>query len=86
MVGLTTALGAFIGELFLRYRSTYLAAWIHGVFNSQVYGIWPAASRDVHPFLGGYAGLVGIVVWTTMALGAVAYHRRAPVSSCSPAG
>jgi hypothetical protein len=40
MVGLTTALGVYINELTLRYRSTILAGWLHGLFNSQGYGIW----------------------------------------------
>ena len=40
MALLTTALGIFINEMTLHYQSAVLAGWIHGVFNSQAYGIW----------------------------------------------
>lgn len=53
MSGLTTALGIYIGELNLRHRSSILAGWMHGVFNSQCYGIWRLLFSDVNPLLGG---------------------------------
>ena len=37
--------------------------WAHGVFNSQKLGVWPLLFPDVHPLLGGYAGVLGIGIW-----------------------
>ena len=63
MILLTTSLGIFINELTLRYKSAILAGWIHGVFNSQAYGIWRVVLfPDVNPVLGGIMGIVGICV------------------------
>ncbi len=63
MVLLTTAIGFYINELTLHYRSALLAGWIHGVFNSQLYGIWRSLLfAGTNPFLGGITGLVGIVM------------------------
>ncbi len=63
MIGLTTTLGIYINELSLRHRSSILAAWMHGVFNSQGYGIWRLLFPAVNPLLGGMTGLVAILVW-----------------------
>ena len=63
MIALMTGLGAYINELSLRHRSSILAAWMHGVFNSQGYGIWRLLFPDVNPLWGGMTGLVAIVVW-----------------------
>lgn len=62
MMGMTTAFGIFVNELSLRHHSSILAGWIHGVFNSQVYGIWRILFPSVNPLLGGITGLVGIIV------------------------
>lgn len=79
MVGLTTALGIFMNELTLRYDSAILAGWMHGVFNSQAYGIWRMLLfPNTHPILGGIAGLVGIGVLGLVGLAAVWWARRAP--------
>ncbi len=77
MAGMTTALSLYMNELTLRHRSSILAAWMHGVFNSQGYGIWRLLFPDVHPLLGGFTGLVGIAVW--LALG-IWEMRRRPVA------
>jgi membrane protease YdiL (CAAX protease family) len=61
MCMLTTALGIFINEMTLRYRSSILAGSIHGAFNGQGYGIWRILFPTVNPLLGGITGLVGIV-------------------------
>ncbi|HID64747.1 MAG TPA: CPBP family intramembrane metalloprotease [Anaerolineae bacterium] len=66
MAGMTTALGLYINELTLRYRSSILAGWIHGVFNSQGYGIWRILFPEVNPLLGGMTGLIGIIVWLAL--------------------
>lgn len=66
--GLTTTFGVYLNEMTLAHESTILAGWIHGVFNSQKLGIWPMLFPTAHPLLGGYAGLVGIVVWLVLAL------------------
>ena len=69
MILLTTALGIFINEMTLHYQSAILAGWIHGVFNSQAYGIWRMLLfAGTNPVLGGITGLVGIVVITLMGL------------------
>ncbi len=63
MVLMTTALSIFINELTLHYKSTILAGWIHGVVNSQSYGIWRMLLfANANPILGGISGLVGILV------------------------
>lgn len=62
MCALTTALGIFLNEMTLRYKSSILAGSIHGAFNGQGYGIWRQLFPTVNPLLGGITGLVGIVV------------------------
>lgn len=63
MVLLTTAIGWFINEMAARYQSSILAGWIHGVFNSQAYGIWRALLFPAtNPYLGGITGIVGLLV------------------------
>ncbi len=63
MTGMTTALGIYINELSLRHRSSILAGWMHGAVNGQVYGVWRILFPGVNPLLGGFTGLVGIMVW-----------------------
>lgn len=67
-IALTTAFGIYINELTLRYRRSILAGWIHGVFNSQRFGVWALLFPVVNPLLGGFSGIVGIVVWLILAL------------------
>jgi hypothetical protein len=63
MIFLTTAIGVYINELTLHYKSSILAGWVHGVFNSQSYGIWRALLfPNTNPILGGITGLVGVFV------------------------
>jgi uncharacterized protein len=71
MIGMATAFGIYINEMTLRHRSSVLAAWIHGVFNSQFYGIWRVLFPSVNPLLGGITGLVGIFVWAAVGLAVV---------------
>lgn len=68
MAAMTTALSVYINELTLRHRSSILAGWVHGLFNSQGYGIWRILSPDVNPLLGGLTGIVGIAVWLVLGL------------------
>jgi membrane protease YdiL (CAAX protease family) len=69
MIGLTTTIGLYINELSLRYRSSILAGWIHGVFNSQSYGIWRLLFLATgNPLIGGLYGLVGLTVWLVLGL------------------
>lgn len=68
MIGLTTTLGLYMNELTLRYRSSILAGWIHGVFNSQSYGIWRILFPTINPLIGGLYGLVGLAVWLVLGL------------------
>jgi hypothetical protein len=60
MCCLTTTLGITLNVLTLRYESSLLAAWIHGLFNGQVYGVWRPMFPGVNPLVGGFTGLIGI--------------------------
>lgn len=66
MAGMTTALGIYINELTLRHRSSILAGWMHGVFNSQGYGIWRLLFPAVNPLLGGFTGIIGMAIWSAL--------------------
>jgi uncharacterized protein len=76
MIGLTLAIGIYMNELTLRYRSAILAGWIHGVFNSQGYGIWRILFPGVNPLLGGFSGLVGLAVFALAGLGTFLFLNR----------
>jgi hypothetical protein len=73
--GLTITLGIYINELTLRHRSSILAGWVHGVFNSQKLGVWAVLFPTVNPLIGGFAGLVGIIVWLLLGLREMARNR-----------
>lgn len=60
---LTTVFGIYMNELTLRHRSSILAGWIHGVFNTQRLGMWALLFPNVNPWLGGFSGIVGISIW-----------------------
>jgi uncharacterized protein len=74
-VALTTALGIYLNELTLRHRSSILAGWVHGAFNSQKLGVWTLLFPTVHPLLGGFAGVVGILVWLGLGTWEMKRHR-----------
>jgi membrane protease YdiL (CAAX protease family) len=81
MILMTTAIGFTINELTLHYQSAVLAGWVHGVFNSQAYGIWRALLfANTNPVLGGISGLVGIVVLTIMGLAGMRWLNRISVN------
>ena len=85
MVLLTTAIGFFINEMTLRYQSAILAGWIHGVFNSQAYGIWRALLfANTNPVLGGITGLVGIVMISLLGLATMRYFSSRPIKAPAP--
>lgn len=63
MVVMTTAIGIYINELTLQNRSSILAGWIHGAFNGQAYGIWRILFPNVNPLIGGFTGVIGVIVW-----------------------
>jgi uncharacterized protein len=63
MCAMTTAIGIYLNVLAQHHQSTILAAWIHGAFNGQGYGVWRILFPGVNPLLGGMTGLVGISVW-----------------------
>ncbi len=69
---LTTIFGVYLNELRMHTGSSILAGWAHGVFNTQKLGLWyllfPAVAPYLpNPYLGGYAGLVGLIVWSGLA-------------------
>lgn len=68
MCALTTALGIFLNEMTLRYKSSILAGSIHGAFNGQGYGIWRQLFPAVNPLLGGMTGIIGTLVFTGLGL------------------
>jgi hypothetical protein len=78
MCALTTALGIFLNEMTLRYKSSILAGSIHGAFNGQGYGIWRILFPTAHPLLGGITGIIGILVLA--ALGRWAMNLKPPVN------
>jgi len=68
MCVLSTAFGLFINEMTLHYRSSLLAAFIHGAVNAQGYGIWFWLFPGVNPLLGGGTGLTAIAVWLVVGI------------------
>jgi len=68
MVLFTTLVGAYIGGLQLAHGSVALAAFAHGVVNSQIYGIWRPLFTGTEPAVGGAVGLVGLLVWAGLAV------------------
>ena len=74
---LTTVLGIYINELTLRQRSSILAGWAHGVFNTQRLGMWALLFPTFNPWLGGFSGLLGLAFWLLLGLWE---SRRARVS------
>lgn len=74
-IALTITLGIYINELTLSQNSSILAGWIHGVFNSQKLGIWTLVFPTINPLLGGFAGIVGIMVWLSLGLWEMRRHK-----------
>ena len=74
-LALTISLGVYLNELTLRHRSSILAGWVHGVFNSQKLGVWALLFPVRNPLLSGFAGLVGILVWLSLGLWEMRRHR-----------
>lgn len=56
-------IGVYIGYLRIISGSVILAAFAHGTFNAQAYGIWKVIFPNLNPLLGGYSGLTGIFVF-----------------------
>lgn len=71
---LTIIFGIYINELTLKYQSSILAGWIHGIFNSQRLGVWTLLFPGVNPLFGGFSGVIGLVVW--LVLGLVVCKRK----------
>lgn len=63
---LTVILSIFINELTRRYQSSLLAGWIHGVINTQRLGFLALLFPNVNPWLGGFSGVIGLVVWAAL--------------------
>lgn len=63
---LTTLLGIYMNELTIKYNSSVIAGWIHGLFNSQRLGIWTLLFPAVNPLLGGYGGIIGLAIWALL--------------------
>lgn len=65
---LTFSLGIYMNELTLKFQSSLLPGFIHGVFNSQRLGVWTLLFPQVNPVLGGFSGITGIVVWAILGI------------------
>lgn len=73
---MTTVLGIYMNEMTLRQRSSILAGWIHGVFNTQRLGIWGILFPTINPLLGGFSGIIGIGVWFILGMWEVRHNRK----------
>lgn len=73
---LTFSLGIYMNELTIKYNSSVLAGWIHGLFNSQRLGIWTILFPGVNPLLGGYNGAVGLIVWMLLGIITLQYFKK----------
>ncbi len=74
-IALTITFGIYINELTLSHRSSILAGWVHGVFNSQKLGIWVLIFPNTNLLIGGFAGLVGIMVWLSLGMWEMRRHK-----------
>ncbi len=72
-------LGIYIGYLRLASGSTVLAAFAHGMFNSQFYGVWQLIFPDADPILGGMIGITGMLVLLPLAVWAIKAHIKKSV-------
>ncbi len=81
--GLTIGFGIFLNEMTLLHKSSLLAGWIHGVFNSQKLGVWPLLFPNTDPLVGGYAGVIGIAIWFLLGFTQVWLARRRRVMAAS---
>jgi len=79
-LGMTTAVSIFMNEMTLRYQSAVLAGWMHGLFNSQAYGIWRLVFPTLNPLLGGITGMVGIFLLSLLGLGTILVFKRSPAA------
>lgn len=69
-------LGIYIGYLRLASGSTILAAFAHGMFNAQFYGVWQIIFPDADPILGGITGLTGVAALLPLAVWALKAHTK----------
>ena len=65
---LITLLGIYIGALALKNKSTFLASYMHGIFNAQDHGIWTIIYPNYNHLIGGGEGLIGVIVLLPVAL------------------
>lgn len=65
-LALTTTLSVYVNELTLQNNSCLLAAWVHGIFNAQKLGLWSLLFPTYNALVGGYAGVIGILVWLAL--------------------
>lgn len=54
-----TGLGIWMGYIWLKTRSTVLAAFIHSVFNANAYGIWSVLFVSSNKLIVGAVGVIG---------------------------
>ncbi|MCL4516302.1 MAG: CPBP family glutamic-type intramembrane protease [Firmicutes bacterium] len=78
MTLLATFMGVYLAYLRIEFDSTALASFGHGVFNSQGYGIWRILFPAVNPVIGGFTGVVGLLV--QFAVAAWTYRKIRPAA------
>ncbi len=76
-IAMTTALGVYINEVTIQNNSVILAGWAHGIFNAQKLGVWSLIFPGVNPLIGGYPGIVGIMVLFVLGTWQASRARRA---------
>ena len=76
---LTCMLSLYINELSLRYRSSIIASWLHGIFNSFSLGVWSILFINVNPILGGSRGIIGIAVLSILGVITLRYFKSKPL-------
>ena len=67
-IAFTITFGIYLNELTLKHKSSILAGWVHGIFNSQKLGIWTLIFPTINPLIGGSVGMIGIMVWLSLGL------------------
>ncbi len=76
---LTFMLSIYINEISLHYRSSFIASWLHGIFNSYGLGVWSIVFINVNPILGGCRGIIGIVVLSILGVCTLYYYKSKPL-------
>lgn len=75
-IAFTTAFGSILNEISLRNKSTFIAAWLHGLFNSQRFGVWAILFAGGNALVSGPFGVVALLTWAAVAAVVLCVRRR----------